>query len=130
MQDRPDLEELLGAVRGFLETEVLPAVGDQRLKFRVRVAAHVLAVLAREAHLGPDLLAAEGARLGALLGPLARSATSTDPRVEVRRLNELLAGGIREGTLDAQPGSPVWQHLVATAREKLQISNPPRSPRT
>src|SRR5947208_3263750 len=47
MQDRPDVRELLDAVRGFLEEDVVPALEGPR-QFHARVAANVLAIVGRE----------------------------------------------------------------------------------
>ncbi|HEY3907666.1 MAG TPA: phosphotransferase [Streptosporangiaceae bacterium] len=49
---RPTASELLDAVRGFLTDQVMPATGGQ-LAFHARVAANVLAIVARELDLGP-----------------------------------------------------------------------------
>jgi Domain of unknown function (DUF6285) len=46
--DRPDALELLEAVAEFLSEEVLPAVGDHRLKFRTLVALNALGIAQRE----------------------------------------------------------------------------------
>lgn len=46
--DRPTAAELAAAVREFLETEVLPATGDQRLRFRTLVAMNALGIVERE----------------------------------------------------------------------------------
>ena len=48
----PTASELLDAVRGFLTDQVMPATGGQ-LAFHARVAANVLAIVARELDLGP-----------------------------------------------------------------------------
>ena len=48
---RPTASELLDAVRGFLTDQVMPATGGQ-LGFHARVAANVLAIVARELDLG------------------------------------------------------------------------------
>lgn len=47
MQDRPDAHELLEALRSYLRDELLEAVPAEH-RFRVRVAANVCAILARE----------------------------------------------------------------------------------
>jgi hypothetical protein len=47
MQDRPTREELIDAVRDFLETDVVPAL-EGTLKFHARVAANVLGIVGRE----------------------------------------------------------------------------------
>jgi aminoglycoside phosphotransferase (APT) family kinase protein len=58
---RPTASELLDAVSGFLTGEVLPATTGQ-LAFHARVAANVLAIVAREIELGPVRASAELAR--------------------------------------------------------------------
>src|SRR5262245_14783864 len=73
MQDRPNAAELLEAVRGFLEKDVLPAL-EGTAKFHARVAANVLAIVGRELALEPGHLAAEWERLDGLLGPEAMPA--------------------------------------------------------
>jgi hypothetical protein len=52
--DRPAAAELAAAVREFLETEILPALDDHRLRFRTLVAMNALSIVAREAP-GPEL---------------------------------------------------------------------------
>jgi hypothetical protein len=47
-RDRPTPEELVEAVREFLEQEVLSGLGDQRLRFRTLVAMNALGIAARE----------------------------------------------------------------------------------
>jgi hypothetical protein len=49
---RPTASELLDAVRGYLTDQVMPGTGGQ-LSFHARVAANVLAIVARELDLGP-----------------------------------------------------------------------------
>ena len=49
---RPTASELLDAVRGYLTDQVMPATSGQ-LAFHARVAANVLAIVARELDLGP-----------------------------------------------------------------------------
>ncbi len=48
MNDRPTAQELVDAVRLFLEKELLPGLTDARLRFQTLVAANVLAVAGRE----------------------------------------------------------------------------------
>lgn len=53
-QDRPDARELLVALESYLRDELLAAVAPEH-RFRVRVAANVCAILAREtATMAPD----------------------------------------------------------------------------
>ena len=48
MSDRPNAAELAEAAREFLEREILPALEDQRLRFRTLVAMNALAIAQRE----------------------------------------------------------------------------------
>jgi hypothetical protein len=112
MQDRPTAVELLEAIREFLEQDVMPAV-EGRVQFHSRVAINALGMLERELRLGPDLDAAERARLGAVLGQDA----------DVITLTGELADRIRDGSLDERR-----DEVVATVREsvraKLLVANP------
>ena len=63
--DAPSASELLDAVREFLESDVLPVV-DGRVRFHVRVAANVVAMVGRELVLGPVQAAEHAARLSRL----------------------------------------------------------------
>jgi len=47
MQDRPSVSELLRAVRGFLEDDLVPALEGRR-RFHALVAANVLTIVERE----------------------------------------------------------------------------------
>ncbi len=112
MQDRPTAIELLEAIREFLEQDVMPAV-EGRVQFHTRVAVNALGMLDRELRLGPDLDAAERARLGALLGHDANLATLTTE----------LSGRIRDGSLDDRRDDVVAA-VRESVRAKLLVSNP------
>ena len=53
MTDRPTAAELAEAVREFLEAEILPTIGDHRLRFRTLVAMNALSIVQREAAPAP-----------------------------------------------------------------------------
>jgi Domain of unknown function (DUF6285) len=65
--DRPDAAQLVEATREFLEREILPTLGDDRLRFRTLVAINALSIAQRE--LESD---AEEALSAEELGELAR----------------------------------------------------------
>lgn len=46
--DRPTSAELVVAVHEFLETEILPTIDAQRVRFRMLVAMNALSIVARE----------------------------------------------------------------------------------
>ncbi len=129
MQDRPTIAELLAAVRGFLESQVVPALEGSR-QFHARVAANVLAIVGRELLDGDPQLRDEWRRLTALLG--SDAGTPGEPPVDldalsaaVATLTQELAARIRAGAADAGPWrASVLAHLRATTIEKLRIANP------
>jgi hypothetical protein len=125
VQDRPDVFELLDAVRRFLEEQAVPALEGTR-KFHARVAANVLAIVGRELREGEQLARLEWRRLAALLElPGPEPAGGEALAAAVTAANETLAARIRSG--DADAGSfraAVLEHLRATAAEKLRIANP------
>jgi len=125
MQDRPNTTELLAAVRGFLETDVVGALTGRR-RFHALVAANVLAIVERELTGDEDRVVDEWRRLAALLDVSG----DPPPRLElarrgVRELEERLAERIRAGEADqGEFADRVRAHLRATVLEKLRIANP------
>jgi aminoglycoside phosphotransferase (APT) family kinase protein len=110
LHGRPTAEELLVAVREFLEGDVAEAT-DGRVRFHARVAANVVAMVARELSLGPAQVAryAEGlARLGV--------ASEAD-----------LANRVRLGQLDDRQAE-LTRFLVATVGDRLAVANPGHLP--
>jgi hypothetical protein len=112
MQDRPTVVELLEAIREFLEHDVMPAA-EGRVQFHTRVAVNALGMLERELRLGPELDAADRARLGALLGHDA----------DLTALTAELAGRIRDGSLDDRRDEVIGA-VRESVRAKLLVSNP------
>jgi hypothetical protein len=114
-QDRPTASELLAAIADLLREEVTPVLDktDPRLSFQMRVAANSLAILEREARLGPAADAREHERLVTLLG---RDGSLDD-------LNRELARQLRSGERDERDAA-VMAHLQATIADKIAIANP------
>src|SRR5215475_8794817 len=114
-QDRPTASELLGAIADFLREEAAPALdkAEPRLGFQMRVAVNSLAILEREARLGPAADAREHARLRKLLG---RDGTLDE-------LNRLLAHTLRTSQRDERDPA-LMDHLQATIADKIAIANP------
>lgn len=114
-QDRPTAPELLAAIADFLREEATPALdkAEPRLGFQMRVAVNSLAILEREARLGPAADAAEQARLVKLLG---RDGTLIE-------LNRELARQLRTGERD-EGDAALMAHLEATIADKIAIANP------
>ena len=114
-QDRPTASELLAAIADFLREEVTPALDrvDPRQGFQTRVAVNSLAILEREARLGPAADAREHERLTRLL---RRDGTLAE-------LNRELARQLRAGERDERDAQ-LMAHLDATTADKIAIANP------
>lgn len=121
MQDLPDAPTILGEVARFLAEKVRPAVDDRGLAFRVRIAAHLLGVLAREATLADGQLEQEAARLSDLLGV---DAPQRDLDAWVLAQNTTLARGLRSGDFDDATLDAIRGHLLTTLRETLAVVQP------
>jgi hypothetical protein len=88
--DRPTPEELVEAVREFLEQEVLPELDDRRLRFRTLVAMNALGIAARE------LSAGEASPTEDELRALARQIRAGDaPEGTLALLKEQVAAKLR-----------------------------------
>ena len=110
--DMPSAQELVEAVREWLERDVLTSTTG-RVQFHTRVAINVLAMVERELHLGQVQAGAHEARL-AQLGCVDEAE---------------LAARIRDGALDHR--LPEVRDLVwATVRDKLDVANPKYLSRT
>lgn len=114
-QDRPTAAELLAAIADLLREEVTPALdkAEPRLGFQMRIAVNSLAILEREARLGPAADAREHERLVRLLG---RDGTLDE-------LNRELARQLRAGERDERDAA-LMAHLGATIADKIAIANP------
>jgi len=143
VNDRPDARELLGAVGRFLEEEAAPVLEGRR-RYHARVAANVVAMVARELDRGEADLRREWAGLRALLaergaepaplGDASRRALSA----AVEGANAELVRCIRAGEADAGPWRrAVLAHLRQVVDAKLAVSRgpapsrppaPPRAP--
>lgn len=120
MQDRPTTPELLDAVRGFLEREILPLAPDGGLHFRVLVAMNLLRIAARDGALERPLMEAQWRRLNRRAGldlPPPDAAALRGALLERRRA---LVADIRAGRVDDALRADLEQDL----REALQIANP------
>ncbi len=124
MQDRPNVDELLAAVAGFLQDDVMPNTTG-RLSFHARVAGNVIQMLRRELSTEEEHLDREWQGLDALVGAEPRPATLTESRAALIARNDDLSTRIREGAADdAAFQARLLAHLRETMRDKLAVSNP------
>ena len=128
MNDRPTCVELLRVVERFLQKDVVPALAGPR-RYHARVAANVVAIVAREIETEENQLRGEWERLGCLLSldedrPDAREAL----RADVRARSEALVAHIRAGEADTGPWrEELLAHLRRTVADKLAVARPPRA---
>jgi hypothetical protein len=104
--DRPSMAELVGAVREFLESDVMAAT-DGRVQFHTRVSVNALRMVERELELGDGQARVHDDGLG---------------RLGVADEAEL-AAAIRDGRLDDRRDDVVGV-LRETVRAKLEVANP------
>jgi hypothetical protein len=126
MYDRPNLSELIDAARQHFETHVIPAIkGDAKLYFQTLVAINVLKVAERQLALGWTHLQAEWSRLDALYGetmPIPIDPTEAEMALASRVT--ALCGEIRAGMYYGEKKALLFDHLLATAGEALEVANP------
>lgn len=127
MNDRPTSVDLLRTVERFLEEEVVGKLQGPA-RFHARVAANVVAIVAREIETEDAHGAAEWERLGRLLGESGEVPATREAReAGLRARNEALVERIRAGEADGGPfARAVLDHLRATVDEKMDVSRPPR----
>jgi len=124
MQDRPTFDELLAAIEGFLEKDVMPNSEGAR-RFHARVAANTLRIVRRELAGEDEHLAAEWQGLDALLGAAERPERRAELREAIRERNAALCDRIRSGEADSGPlREAVYGHVRRTVRDKLRVTNP------
>ena len=116
MQNRPDHSTLLDAIASFLMADVAPKLeADKALQFRMLIAANLATVVAGELRTHATRLSAETARLHTLI-----DSSSED----LEAMNRQLATSLRKNQLSTDQLSQALDHLLATARETLEVTNP------
>ena len=127
MNDEPHAEELLRAVERFLERDVVPNLQGVP-RFHARVAANVVAMVAREIETEAEHQAGEWERLGALLDEAGALPDGREARRQaLRARNATLVDRIRAGTADGgEVRRRVLAHLRRTVDDKMAVSRPPR----
>jgi hypothetical protein len=125
MNDRPDLRELLEAVRMHLESALVPLTKatNARLYFQTLVAVNVLRIAEREVSLSDAHAREEWARLNALLGEDAPPPAGTPALLTaLQARNSALCDAIRAGDYDDD--TRLLEHLKATVTAQLTVANP------
>jgi hypothetical protein len=130
MQDRPSAQQLLDALATFLLSEVAPRLETNKaLQFRVAIAANLAQVVSGELNTFDQRLLGESIRLRALFPdhPAVERldvGTRTERLAAVKELERFLARALRTGAMNEDRRLAAGEHLWATAKETLAISNP------
>ena len=123
MSSYPNADELLAGVEQYLKDTVVPSLADTGVRFRTRVAAHLIGTARRELELGSDNAARELAGLNDLrrLPPPPTELQSESQRIEW--LNENLAQRLQAGDIPLDDHA-VFKHLLKTLGDQLNIVQP------
>ncbi|MCC6612141.1 MAG: hypothetical protein IT320_01620 [Anaerolineae bacterium] len=127
MYDRPDLSELLDAVRMHLEDQIIPAVKpDPRLYFHTLVAINLLKIAGRELVYRDAHLQAAWQRLNALEDTdKARPADAQEAMDALALRSDQLCAAIRHGDYDYEvKRAALFEHLLQSTREQLEVASP------
>lgn len=127
MYDQPDAQALLRAVWMHLEENVIPALKhDRNLYFQTLIAANVVGVVERELQYGPIHLKAQWNRLNAMQDVDLPLPGEWEEAVEALKIrNRELCYDIRAGRYDDDFfKEALYEHLLATTMEQLQVANP------
>lgn len=111
MTDAPDTTALLVAIARFLSDDVVRALPDPALAFRVRIAAHTLGGLAREVTSEARM---DQAELAALTGGEPPRVDPASRQAEIRDARAALVARIRD------PATPAHE-LAQLRRVHLQL---------
>jgi hypothetical protein len=117
MQYRPTATELLETIAALLADEVVDALHGP-VQHKVRVAANVASILAREAEVAPANADREARLTRALLD---LDGTDATPLAELRLR---LATALRSGELPGRTDDEVWESLLQITRDDLTIAKP------
>ena len=127
MYDRPDIYQLLEAVKSYLQGDVLPGVqADRKQHDQTLVAINVLGIVEREIQMSADHLKAEWLRLNFVQNVSTPFPVEiAEARGALAERNRKLCEEISAGRYDYAPQrSALFEHLVVTTRAQLEVANP------
>ncbi len=125
MYDRPNLYELVDAVRMHLEQNLVPAAkADPRLYFQTLVAVNVMRIIGRELQLGEAHANAEWQSLNQLEAvDMPAPARYTELQAALAERNVRLSATIRQGVYDSLHDA-LLPHLKSVVAAQLEVANP------
>lgn len=114
MHNHPSIEELVAAVKSFVDETASPQLTGHAA-FHARVASNVLATVLRDLQQRPSAEAEERAGLLSLLGETSEE--------NVDALNQMLSDRIRAGDMSVET-SGLLAHLKRTTMAQVEIDQP------
>ena len=127
MYDRPDIYQLLEAVKSYLQREVVPAIqADRKQYYQALVAINVLGIVEREMQMSVEHLRTEWARLNFVQNVSTPLPTEiNEARAALAERNRKLCEEIGAGRYDYAPQrSALYEHLLVTTHAQLEVANP------
>ncbi len=121
--NQPNVSQLCEALQEFLGREVTPAVADDGLKYKLKIAMNVLGIIARESELGEGFRRLERSALSEYLGDDAESAAPESADLESTDVNKRLLDHIRSGDI-ASREDDLLAILERITVAKMAIDNP------
>ena len=119
MQQPPTAADLLATVAEVLDDEIVPALTGPA-QHHARVAASLVAIVARELRLGGPAAEREAAAVTELLGDRIESGS-----LDLLRLRRRLASELRAGMADDPATSAeIWEVLMGVVKDDLAIAKP------
>ena len=114
IEEIPGAEELVQSVAGLLKKEILPAVEQSELKFKLQVACNVLSIVERELLQGVRCRTEERQVLAAIL-----NSDSQDLMQLRARLSAQISGGQFDNGIES-----LAEMLLPVVANRLAIDNP------
>jgi uncharacterized protein DUF6285 len=133
MQDLPEKSLLLDAIGAFLDRDVRPKTSDPAIAFRLRIAAHLLGVVAREIAKEDEHDLRQLETLRVLLGAKGQEAPPLTRQERVRAILVLerdLVKHIRSAPLDDRAMLDLARGIRAILIDKLAVAQPKFDTRT
>jgi hypothetical protein len=122
MQDIPDKATMLLGIARFLDQDLRPTIADGGTAFRVRIAAHLLAMVVRELVQEGTHDAAELRHLQALLDQSSEVPVDPGDRVQaILAARTALAASLKQGDVDTELAI---DGLLSVLKDRISVSNP------
>ena len=120
---RPDMAEIISAVRECLQEQILPVCNEPALNLNVRICMSLLATVVRELDRGAALAELEHHLLCDVLAELQVSARSDLEQKDNYQLNQVLTD-LLENVPNAATDRRIMDALYQITLSRLEIDNP------